>query len=162
MMELFQGDDEGPNVHLENCYSLVISPDLSLEMCRSVSGQRSGRNLSWEFCLLEAPELQRADVSSSETLLKLHCDQQRGPSACIIQQACTALRVQVLCRLGSDGLLNSENPHFVFGLLLPVPFDRGPHGLPGPLGISWGSLKALDGGCHSVHLAPEQGHQATQ
>lgn len=55
----------------------------------------------------------------------------------------TALPGQVLYQPGSDGLLNSENPHFVFGLFLPVPPDHGPHQLPGPLGISQGLLKVL-------------------
>lgn len=42
----------------------------------------------------------------------------------------TILRGQVLYRLGSDGLLSPENPHFVFGLLLPVHWTRSPFSPP--------------------------------
>lgn len=55
----------------------------------------------------------------------------------------TSLQVQGLGPRGSDGLLTSENPLFVFSLLLPVSLDHSPHWLSGPLGVSQGSVKVL-------------------
>ena len=74
----------------------------------------------------------------------------------------TALPVQVLSRLGSDGLLDSEKPHLAFGLFLPVPLDHGPHQLPGPRGIPQGRLEVPDGDCNSVHSAPGQEYHRKQ
>lgn len=66
-------------------------------------------------------------------------------------------------RHGSDGLLNSENPHTVWGVLIsPCPTRQSPHWLPWPLEISQGSLQAPGGGRDSGHSAPGQGHQARQ
>lgn len=68
----------------------------------------------------------------------------------------TALQVQVLHRLGSDGLLNSENSRVIFSLLLPIPLEHSSRGLSGPVGISWGSLKPWTVGV----ILSAQGHQA--
>ena len=65
----------------------------------------------------------------------------------------TALPVQVLSRLGSDGLLDSEKPHLAFGLFLPVPLDHGPHQLPGPRGFHRDASK-----CRMVIVIPSTLH----
>lgn len=85
-----------------------------------------------------------------------------GDLVCIIQEAEHRPEVQALCCLGSDGLLNSENPHIVCSSLLPVSLGQSSHRLSRPVQVSWGSVTALGGGCNSVHSALGQGHPAKQ
>lgn len=105
-----------------------------------------GRSLIWEFYpVLEALARWRAPPTCplGRPLIELHRGRQVGPGGCIIQVAAHRPATQVLSQPGSGGLLNSENPHFVFSVFLPVPLDRGPPQLPGPLGVSQGHLKVL-------------------
>lgn len=66
----------------------VISTGLSLEDTGLFLDRGLGRNLIWEFCLLEAPEPQRSVVCPLwRPLIELHHHQQWGPRAWIIQEA---------------------------------------------------------------------------
>lgn len=103
----------GPNVSLEKlCYSQLSVQVLSLEDT-GLFLDRSGRNLIWEFCLLEVPEPQRSVVCPFwRPLIELPWSAVGTSCHGLFRRQHTAPWGQVLYRLGSGGLWHSENPRF--------------------------------------------------
>ena len=103
----------------------VISTGLSLEDTGLFLDRGLGRNLIWEFCLLEVPEPQRSVACPlRRPLIELHRDQQWGPHAWIIQEAAhRSMRAGALSA-GIRWVMAFRKSSFFIWLVSPCPLNQ--------------------------------------